>query len=399
MGKDLKGKELGKGFSQRRDGRYEARAKINGVKIDIYDMSLPKLKKTFELEKSKVLRDEKNIRPNLKLGEWYQEWFEKFKSPQLKSDVSRNVYDRKIRNTFIRLLGDKQIDSITQMNIQEAAIQLNEDEHYQTRSVRDAVGVLHECFEVAVINRIIPTNPCYCINLHEGNEAAKERRVLNHWEQEAFLEEVTTSYYNEAYRILLVTGMRIGEFSGLQWDDVDFENKVVHINRSMMTAYCDGNKVMELTTPKTANSYRAIPFFEETEDLFKAWREKQSLYKKKLGSRWRTEEKFGDLVFTTTLGSPITRYNIVHDLARVEKNINLKEMNLAIREGREPRKFGHLHPHAFRHTFATRCFEKGIDPVVVQNIMGHANYDTTLGYTHVLENKTKEEVTKAGKFL
>ena len=74
-------------------------------------------------------------------------------------------------------------------------------------------------------------------------------------------------------------------------------------------------------------------------------------------------------------------------------------MNLAIREGREPRKFGHLHPHAFRHTFATRCFEKGIDPVVVQNIMGHANYDTTLGYTHVLENKTKEEVTKVGKFL
>ena len=44
MGKDLKGKELGKGFSQRPDGRYEARAKINGVKIDIYDMSLPNLK-------------------------------------------------------------------------------------------------------------------------------------------------------------------------------------------------------------------------------------------------------------------------------------------------------------------------------------------------------------------
>ena len=58
MGKDLKGKELGKGFSQRPDGRYEARAKINGVKIDIYDMSLPNLKKAFELEKARVLRDE-----------------------------------------------------------------------------------------------------------------------------------------------------------------------------------------------------------------------------------------------------------------------------------------------------------------------------------------------------
>ena len=99
------------------------------------------------------------------------------------------------------------------------------------------------------------------------------------------------------------------------------------------------------------------------------------------------------------MGSPITRYNIVHDLKKVETNINLKENNCAYREGRKPRKFGHLHPHCFRHTFATRCFEKGLDPIVVQSIMGHANYSTTLSYTHILEDKTKEEVAKVGSFL
>ena len=399
MGKDLNGKELGKGFSQRPDGRYEARAKINGIKIDIYDMSLPKLKKSFELEKARVLRDEKGIRPDLKLKDWYSEWFEKCKAPQLKTVVNRKAYDRKLRNTFVRILGNKLIEEITQMNIQEAATQLYEEEHYSARGVRDALGILRDCLDIAVVNRIISVNPCKGVNVHEGNEMVKERRVLAHWEQDLFLDEIKDSYYSEPYRFLLVTGMRIGEFSGLQWGDIDFDKKVIHIRRSMMTAYQDGEKIMELTTPKTSNSYRAIPFFDETEDILRAWKVKQDYYKDKLGARWRAGDKFGDLVFTTTLGSPITRYNIVHDLARVERNIVLKETSSAFHECREPRNFEHLHPHCFRHTFATRCFEKGLDPIVVQGIMGHANYSTTLSYTHVLEDKTKEEVGRVGKFL
>ena len=401
MGTDLKGRDLGKGISQRQDGRYEARATINGVRIDLYDKSLSNLKKIFEMERARVLRDEKGIRTkNLKFEDWYKEWFEKCKSPQLKSDVSRKTYDRKLRNTFVRILGDKPIEKITQLNIQEAATQLYEVENYQARSIKEALSILRECLDIAIANRIIPVNPCYGVTIHQGNEMAKERRVLSHWEQDVFLDEVKNSFYEEPYRILLVTGMRIGEFSGLQWNDIDFEEKVIHIRRSMMTAYFDGNKIMELTTPKTANSYRSIPFFEETEELFNAWREKQQLYRKKLGKRWRLDEnKFGDLVFTTTMGSPITRYNIVHDLAKVEKNIILKEASLAYREDRKPREFRHLHPHCFRHTFATRCFEKKIEPVVVQSIMGHANYSTTLSYTHVLEEKTKEEVLRVGKFL
>lgn len=80
MGKDLKGKDLGRGYSQRKDKRFEARCMINGVKLCLYDMHLPTLKKRFEEEKIKILRDEKNIRPNLTLSEWFEEWFEKYKS-------------------------------------------------------------------------------------------------------------------------------------------------------------------------------------------------------------------------------------------------------------------------------------------------------------------------------
>lgn len=399
MGKDLNGKNLGRGFSQRPDGRYEARAVINGKKIDLYDMSISTLKRQFELEKAKVLRDEKGIRPNLTLKRWYEEWFEKCKAPQLKSDMSRKAYDRKCRNTYIKVIGAKKIEEISQLNVQNVTNQLRDEEEYNERTVKEGLGILRECLDAAVANKIIVSNPVFGINVSKDNDELRDRRVLEHWEQDLLLEETEHSYYREPYRILLLTGMRIGEFSGLQWNDIDFFKKKIHISRSMMTGYIDGRKVLQLTTPKTSNSYRDIPFFGNIEQLLRDWKKKQDYYKKKLGNRWRSDDALGDLVFTTTMGSPITRYNIVHDIKKVENNIRLKEETMAYMEGREPRKFDHLYPHAFRHTFATRCFEKGLDPLVVQSIMGHANYSTTISYTHVLTNKVEEAVEKAGDLL
>ena len=397
MGKDLNGKDLGKGYSQRKDGRYEARAMVNGVRLDLYDTSLAKLKKDFEAQKTLLLRNEKNVRANLTLSEWFDEWFTTCKAPQLKSDISRKSYRRRAQNTYVRILGDKKIEDISQINIQDATYELC-DENYQYRTISEALGILRECFEVGIVNNVAKVNPCICINIRDHN-AQKERRVMTHKEQDIFLNEVKNDYYYEAYAILLLTGIRIGEFSGLQWDDIDFEKKEIHIRRSMQTAYIDGRKIEELTTPKTNNSYRTIPFFGETEQMFLEWQKKQAIYKKKLGSRWRANPEHGDLVFTSTVGSPVTRYVLAHDIKKVVNNINMKEIYAACRDGRKPVLFENLHPHAFRHTFATRCFEKGMEPVFVQSIMGHSNYSTTLSYTHILDDIKRKEVQKVGNFF
>lgn len=397
MGKDLRGKDIGKGFSQRKDGRYEARTTINGVKIDIYGMNLAKLKKEFEKEKLKVINGENISRPNITLNEWFDEWFTTCKSPQLKNEVSRKTYKRKVKNTYCSLIGDKKVSDITQLNIQNASSELI-DKGYTSRSIREALGILKECFDVAILNHIVTSNPCQQINLPDANEY-KEKRVLEKWEQDLFIEEVKGSYYEEPYKILLSTGMRIGEFSGLQWEDVDFENKSIHIRRSMTTAYIDGKKIEELSTPKTQNSYRSIPFFGETETLFKLWKYKQDLYKVKLGDRWRSKPEFGNLVFTNTMGAPITRYVMMHDLQKVVRNMRLKERHNARINGMNPREIKNIHPHAFRHTFVTRLFEMGLDPVFIQNVAGHTNYQTTLIYTHVLDDMKKRETDKVGNFF
>lgn len=397
MGKDLKGKDLGRGYSQRKDKRYEARCMINGVKLCLYDMHLPTLKKRFEEEKIKILRDEKNIRPNLTLSEWFEEWFSEHKSQALKSEVSRKAYHRKVNNTYITEIGDKKLETLTHMNIQNTTNDLVTK--FKSRTVREALGVLRECLDIAVINSLIKSNPCVNIAIKEENEAMQERRVLSSREIKIFLDEVQHEYYNELYQIMLLTGVRIGELGGLQWQDIDFQSKFIRIQRSLTIGYVEGKKIEYLTSPKTSNSYRSIPFFGNVGELLKSWKIKQDEYKKKLGSRWRLKEDLGDLVFTTTLGSPVTRYALSHNIEKVLKNINEKEKYNASIEGREPQLVKHIYPHAFRHTFATRCFEKKIDPVIIQRIMGHADYSVTLKYTHLLETKLNEEVAKAEDFL
>ena len=398
MGKSLSGKELGNGFSQRKDGRYEARAMVKGHKIYLTDSSLRDLKKRFEQEKADLISGKFLMRESITLGTWFEEWFEINKRPQLKSEMGARTYKRKARNTIVRLLGDVCLENITQMVIQSAANDLIE-EGYKVRSVKEGLGVLRECLDIAVLNHLIDVNPCVSINIKDENEAMQERRVLTHWEQVAFLEEASHSYYNEAYQILLLTGMRIGEFSGLWWSDIDYDNQVIHINRALATGYFEGKKVEKLTTPKTSNAYREIPFFGETAQLFRRWKEKQDKVREELGDRWRTAPELGDLVFTSTMGSPVSRYVISHDIEKVVSNMRLKEVTRAAKEHRLPRKIDKLYPHAFRHTFATRCFEKGMDPLVVQSIMGHANYATTISYTHVLRDKTRQEADKIGDFL
>ena len=283
------------------------------------------------------------------------------------------------------------------MNMQDITNELLSK--FKARTLREALGVLRECLDIAVMNQIIKSNPCINIAIKDENEAVQERRVLSSREMKMFLDEIEHEYYNEAYQILLLTGMRIGEFSGLQWQDINWQNKTIRIQRSLSIGYVDGKKMEYLTTPKTSNSYRTIPFFGNVGELFKDWKAKQDQYKAKLGSRWRLRPELGDLVFTTTLGSPVTRYALSHNIEKVLKNINEKEEYNAAIEGRAPEKMEHIYPHAFRHTFATRCFEKKLDPVFIQRIMGHTSYATTLKYTHLLETKLNEEVAKAEDFL
>ena len=99
MGKDLKGRNLGRGLSQRPDGRYMGRAQVNGKPIVLYDWKLKELKKSLAIAVDEAKRS--NLMPDMDgkkvtLSEWFEEWYSKYKAPTLKNGGSPS-YKRKYR--------------------------------------------------------------------------------------------------------------------------------------------------------------------------------------------------------------------------------------------------------------------------------------------------------------
>ena len=400
MGKDLKGKELGRGLSQRPDGRYMGRAQVEGHSITLYDRKLKDLKAKLAVAVDEAKRS--NLLPgvdgkSVTLSEWFEEWFVKYKAPMLKDGGSPS-YKRKFLNYYGTRIGSKPLADIRQIHVQTAIADMLK-EGRTSRSVREATGILQSCVEAAIANGLMFLNPVLGVMIPKCEKV--ERRVLTVEEQEIFLGylKATKSWYEEMYKFMLLTGMRIGEVGGLQWEDVDFTSRFIYVKRSLTYQYEDGKKIMRLTSPKTENSVRKIPFFGETREVLEKQFEKVKRKREDLGKRWRQPEEYGNLVFLTSMGSPIGRYSIESDMRYVTQQINDMLKTEALYSGGIPKNFERVHPHALRHTFATRCFEKGMTPRAVQEIMGHANYNTTVSYTHVLDDIKSKEAERVGEFL
>ncbi|MEY8515313.1 tyrosine-type recombinase/integrase [Lachnospiraceae bacterium 29-84] len=392
MPKDLKGRELPTGIYQRKDGRYEARAVIKGIKIQLYNFNLKELKVEFEKRKEEARQGVDKKLSEITLDEWFEEWFTRYKLPKIK-ETSISPMKTKYRANFGRLLGGMKVSEIRNMDIQDV-INTMHKEGKAVSSMRDALGRVRECLECAKNNRIISENPCFDIMVPWEN-VTRERRFLSQEEQNRFLQQVEDNWYKEMFYIMFLTGMRIGEVGGLKWEDVDFKNKCINISRSLSCQYESGVKTVRLTTPKTRNSYRRIPFMGEAEDMLLSQRKKQDKIKKELGARYRSNGDFSDLVFVTSMGSPVFRHHAEKEVKKIVKAINEQEAFDSVREQREPHYFEDLYPHAIRHTFCSRCFQLDMNPKVVQKLMGHQHYSTTIDiYTHVMQDDIDREVRK-----
>lgn len=400
MGKDLKGKQLGRGISQRPDGRYMGRAQVEGQRIVMYDWKLKNLKirlATAIAEKKRwYLLPNIDVR-SITLSEWFEEWYTKYKAPMLKDGGSVS-YKRRFLNYYGSRIGSKPLADIKQIHVQTAIADMLEAGR-SPKSVREATGILQNCIEAAMANGLMSMNPVVGVVIPKSEKV--ERRVLSVEEQEIFLDYLarTKSWYEEMYKFMLLTGLRIGEVGGLHWEDIDFANKFIYVKRTLSYQYENGKKTMKLTSPKTENSVRKIPFFGETKEVLKKQFEKVKRKRTDLGDRWRQPKELGNLVFLTSMGSPIGRYSVERDMRYVTQQINDMLQMEALYSGDTPKRFERLHPHALRHTFATRCFEKGMTPRTVQEIMGHANYNTTVSYTHVLDDIKTKEAERVGDFL
>ncbi len=394
MGKNLKGKELGKNLYQRKDGRYEARAMIKGMKINFIDKDLAVVKENLEKAITLARNNVDYRKQNITLNEWFAEWFDRYKKPKVKTTSIQSIKNS-YRNTFGLYLGTRQLSNVTPDAIQDV-INLQRSQGKAASTMRTGLSNLSQCMERAVVNKMIDSNPCYDISVSwesEGNN--KLTRFLSEDEQVTFLNHVADSWYKEMFYVMFLTGLRVGELGALRWEDVDFKNRAINVNKSLHCSYSNGIKSMFLTKPKTPNSVRSIPFMGECETMLRSQKEKQDKLRKELGDRWRSKGELANVVFSTSLGSPVTRFIAEKEIRKVVNDINLEEQINAVRENRPVVEFEHLYPHAIRHSFCSRCFQKGLNPKTVQQLMGHAHYSTTIDiYTHLTQGKIAEDAMK-----
>lgn len=387
-------RKLPKGIRENK-GAYEARAMVNGIKICLYSSDLKKLTEEFEQAKQNARNSFDYKKTQMTLNEWFEEWFTSVKAHKIK-ETSISPMKNNFKRTFGFYIGSMKIKDIRPMNVQQA-INAMEKDGMSNSAMREALGRLRECMEFALGSQLISNNPCLIVEVPWTYKRSKEEIALTQEEQNSLLDEVEDSWYKEMFYFMCLTGVRVGELGGLKWSDIDFEKKVVCINRSLSCSYCDGVKREILVSPKTVNSVRQIPFLGEMEEILTTQREKQTRLKKELGTRWRSGEEFDDLVFTTGMGSPCSRYIVQKEIKKVVKRMREKEAVTAVQENREPKVVRDFHPHTLRHTFATRCFENKMEPKVVQALLGHSSISITLNiYTHVLDNKMEEEIKKFG---
>ena len=397
MGKDLKGKEIGKGYSQRSDGLYIARFQFQGeIIICEMDTNLVRLKQTVKTKRNEFERGiEKS---GMTVKEWFEDWFETYKVPLIKPQSVRPM-KRKVYSTFFPYIGDMTLQEIRSMDLQKALNQLIQEDRIARSSIAEALGRLNDCFASAVNNRMMESNPAFDLAVPFKEEYDEERRWLTLHEIDIFLNAVKGDWWEEMLYVAIYTGMRVGELGGLRWEDIDWKKRCIHVRQALTSEYENGVKILKVSTLKTKNSYRDIPFMKNVEIMLRHQKRKIEARKKVLGKRWRNDETvYGDLVFVTSFGSPMMRYNAQKAINTVVQNINLEEAIRAKAEHREPVEFEHVYPHALRHTFASLCYAAGLQPKTVQALMGHAHYSTTVDiYTHIGETIRMEEVEKFNK--
>jgi integrase len=252
--------------------------------------------------------------------------------------------------------------------------------------------------EMAVDDDIIRKNPAKgCMKGYNGKP--KEKEILTPEQQTAFMEYVRDSerfnYYAPLFQFMLSTAMRISEIAGLTWNNIDFESRTISINHQVnYEDHGDGYKFY-YNTPKTDAGNRVIPM---TKICYKALKQQREM---QFSIGINREKEFAGLnnyVFTTTRGTPITRYSMWHILDDASKDYNEAETARAKKDKRKPLLIPDISSHSLRHTGCTRLAEAKMDIKSLQEFMGHSDIRMTMNiYNHVAGDRLKKEIEEAEK--
>ncbi|MGM0158194.1 hypothetical protein IGI47_002523 [Enterococcus sp. AZ191] len=304
-------------------------------------------------------------------------WIEQYKPTVRESTYLRVkfLFDKNISTFF----GNKKIQSYNIAYCQEA-INKWKEEYSTYKALKYYTSAV---FDYAKKLNLIKENPMKEVTFSKGEHKQKKNK-LKYFEKEelqVFLECCQKDKFPLTYplfRVLAFTGMRKGEALALTWDDVDFFNKTIEINKTVSKN--SDNKLIS-TPPKTNTSIRKISLDDETLNILKSWKNQQKRYLLAYGHHIKTNNQ---IIFSSKNNNylDITRPNTI--LTRICKEYNFNDITI----------------HGFRHTHCSLLFEAGLSIKEVQERLGHSDIHTTMNiYAHVTKKQKERSADKFAAYL
>ncbi len=348
----------GNNIRKRMDGRWEGRYKYlcddNTYKYkSVYGKTCREVKEKLE----KVILQQNQMVLVTDAGSAYNEiksetfekmavdWLESIKETRKYSTYVkyRNIYDTHIRNT----VGKASIHNISNSFVNENVF--SEKTKLSPNLKHSIVAVINQILKFAAENYDYPM-------IQLSNKFAKDRgrkiEVINHTEQATLLRYLYQEIDASKAGILLCifTGLRLGEICALKWEDIDFEQLIIHVNRTVQRIPIEGVKnktVLMVTDPKSVFSIREIPISMKTAQIL--------------------ENIKHDGEYVVGGSKPLDPRTYQNRFKSYLREITIKDYNF----------------HALRHTFATNCIDNDMDIKSLSEILGHANVQITLDrYVH-----------------
>jgi len=369
MGKDLKGKELGVGICQRKDGLYTARfvSKRTGKSVQKYFPKLQECRKWYADAKFEDEHGGINASGDMTVTAWFNYWIENIKGDSIRPNTIRN-YKERIEHNIKMCIGNMILSDVKPMHCQNVLNQMKDD--YKSSTIYQTRITLYCMFSDAVENDVIYRNPVIKGIKHNIGKESKKVKALTIDEQKKFLEVAKKSSNYNQLAFILQTGLRTGEMIGLKWSDIDWDKRVIHIQRSMEYRYSVGE--WRIGEPKSKSGYRDVPLTEEAIIILK--RQKEKIKEIKV-----INMQFKEFVFLCRKGEPTKNSAYDTSLFKLCDKAGIR----------------HFSMHVLRHTMATRCIEGGMRPKTLQVILGHANVGITMNlYVDVTEDEKFKEVER-----
>lgn len=349
------------------------------LRKDIYGKTQKEAK-----EKLKAFQERNTVHSdNSTLGNFFYEWLWNIKKQELKAstfDRIEGIYRNYIKPT--KNLNSAKLTNIDTLYLQKITNKLLEN--HTINQVKNLNKVLSNCFKYAVSINKIKSNPVTGIVYPKTHEVIEEKiNYITEKEQQDLIKALQGDKCEGIILLGLMCGMRLGEAMALQEKDIDFDNRLININKSVKLVWTgeltkDNKRIYEnrVTIPKTKTSIREVPFPSMLVPILKGIIKKNKENKLKYGDVYFDNK----LIFCKEHGEyidnkqPNRRLKSALKRADIEADINY---------------------HSLRHIFITNCISNDINIKTVMDWVGHADINVTMKiYAEINKEKNLKEYEK-----